>query len=94
VRRFAEVSSYFRGKRVRITTFTEQFTGTTAGLESSGVLRVARDDGRGSDRTDGGFGIRGMRERVAQAGGELHVVTQPGRGFEVTALLPVRGVPV
>jgi hypothetical protein len=32
---------------VRITTATETFTGTTAGLESSGVLRVARDDGRG-----------------------------------------------
>jgi BirA family biotin operon repressor/biotin-[acetyl-CoA-carboxylase] ligase len=31
VRRFAEVSSYFRGKRVRITTSTETFTGTTAG---------------------------------------------------------------
>ncbi|MGB6978489.1 MAG: biotin--[acetyl-CoA-carboxylase] ligase [Candidatus Acidiferrales bacterium] len=47
LRRFAEVSSYFQGKRVRITTFTETFTGTTAGLEPSGVLRVARDDGRG-----------------------------------------------
>ena len=47
VRRFAEVSSYFQGKRVRISTATETFTGTTAGIESSGVLRVARDDGRG-----------------------------------------------
>jgi len=47
VRRFAEVSSYFQGKRVRISTATETFTGTTAGLESSGVLRVVRDDGRG-----------------------------------------------
>ena len=47
VRRFAEVSSYFQGKRVRISTAIETFTGTTAGLESSGVLRVARDDGRG-----------------------------------------------
>jgi BirA family transcriptional regulator, biotin operon repressor / biotin---[acetyl-CoA-carboxylase] ligase len=46
VRRFAEVSSYFQGKRVRITTATESFVGTTAGLELSGVLRVARDDGR------------------------------------------------
>ncbi len=46
LRRFAEVSSYFRGKRVRITTSAEIFTGTTAGLEPSGVLRVARDDGR------------------------------------------------
>ena len=42
------------------------------------------------EQADGGFGIRGMRERVTQAGGELRVVTQPGRGFEVTALLPLR----
>jgi BirA family biotin operon repressor/biotin-[acetyl-CoA-carboxylase] ligase len=49
LRRFAEVSSYFQGKRVRITTETETFTGTTAGLEASGVLRVARDDGRGTE---------------------------------------------
>jgi BirA family transcriptional regulator, biotin operon repressor / biotin---[acetyl-CoA-carboxylase] ligase len=48
LRRFAEVSSYHQGKRVRITTATETFTGTTAGLEPSGILRVARDDGRGT----------------------------------------------
>ncbi len=47
IRRFAQVSSYFQGKRVRITTATETYTGSTAGLEPSGVLRVARDDGRG-----------------------------------------------
>lgn len=47
LRRFAEVSSYFQGKRVKISTATETFTGTTAGLEPSGVLRVERDDGRG-----------------------------------------------
>jgi BirA family biotin operon repressor/biotin-[acetyl-CoA-carboxylase] ligase len=47
--RFAEVSSYFQGKRVRITTAAETFTGTTAGLETSGVLRVVRDDGRGTE---------------------------------------------
>ena len=50
----------------------------------------ARDDGRGSTSADGGYGIRGMRERVAEAGGELRVVSEPGRGFEVTALLPMR----
>ena len=49
LRRFAQVSSYFEGKRVRITTATETFTGVTAGLEPSGVLRVARDDGRGTE---------------------------------------------
>lgn len=47
LRRFAEVSSYFQGKRVRIKTLTETFSGSTAGLEPNGVLRVARDDGRG-----------------------------------------------
>ena len=56
------------------------------------TLRIeARDDGRGSNGRDEGFGIRGMRERITQAGGELHVGTQPGQGFEVTALLPARG---
>jgi BirA family biotin operon repressor/biotin-[acetyl-CoA-carboxylase] ligase len=49
LRRFAEVSTFSQGKRVRITTATETFTGTTAGLEPSGVLRVARDDGRGTE---------------------------------------------
>ena len=49
LRRFAEVSSYFRGKRVRITTAHESFTGVTAGLEASGVLRVTRDDGHGTE---------------------------------------------
>ncbi len=46
LRRFAEVSSYFEGKRVRITTAKETFEGTTAGLESMGILRVKRDDGK------------------------------------------------
>jgi BirA family transcriptional regulator, biotin operon repressor / biotin---[acetyl-CoA-carboxylase] ligase len=47
LRRFSEVSSYFEGKRVQITTSAETFTGVTSGLEPSGVLRVLRDDGRG-----------------------------------------------
>ena len=46
--RFAEVSSYARGKRVRITTATETYVGTTDGLEPNGLLRVRRDDGRNS----------------------------------------------
>jgi BirA family transcriptional regulator, biotin operon repressor / biotin---[acetyl-CoA-carboxylase] ligase len=45
VERFAEVSSFYKGKRVRITTTTESYTGVTAGLEPSGLLRVLRDDG-------------------------------------------------
>jgi BirA family biotin operon repressor/biotin-[acetyl-CoA-carboxylase] ligase len=44
--RFAEVSTYARGKRVRITTANESYVGITDGLEPSGLLRVRRDDGR------------------------------------------------
>ena len=44
--RFAEVSSYARGKRVRIHTGTETYVGTTDGLEANGLLRVRRDDGQ------------------------------------------------
>jgi BirA family biotin operon repressor/biotin-[acetyl-CoA-carboxylase] ligase len=46
VSRFSEVSSYARGKRVRIKTENETYVGTTDGLESGGLLRVRRDDGR------------------------------------------------
>lgn len=49
LRRFSEVSSYFQGKRVQIATHSETFTGVTAGLEPTGVLRVARDDERGTE---------------------------------------------
>jgi BirA family biotin operon repressor/biotin-[acetyl-CoA-carboxylase] ligase len=46
VARFSEVSTYARGKRVRISAATESYVGTTAGLEPNGMLRVERDDGR------------------------------------------------
>lgn len=46
VARFTEVSSFARGKRVRIATAAETYTGVTDGLEPNGLLRVRRDDGR------------------------------------------------
>jgi BirA family transcriptional regulator, biotin operon repressor / biotin---[acetyl-CoA-carboxylase] ligase len=46
VARFSEVSSYATGKRVRIESASETYTGTTDGLEPGGLLRVRRDDGR------------------------------------------------
>ena len=44
--RFREISSFARGKRVRISTATETYCGVTDGLEPNGLLRVRRDDGR------------------------------------------------
>lgn len=43
--RFEEISSYARGKKVRVTTGAESFTGVTAGLSGEGLLRVQREDG-------------------------------------------------
>jgi BirA family biotin operon repressor/biotin-[acetyl-CoA-carboxylase] ligase len=46
VAKFSAVSSFARGKRVRIESAMETYTGTTDGLEPGGLLRVRRDDGR------------------------------------------------
>lgn len=54
-----------------------------------GVLRIeVRDDGSRLERDSGGFGIIGMRERVATFGGSFSADFPPGSGFVVTAALP------
>ena len=54
------------------------------------VVLTIRDDGRGLDaaRTDGGFGLHGMRERVASLGGQFGLESQPGRGLTLRITLP------
>jgi BirA family biotin operon repressor/biotin-[acetyl-CoA-carboxylase] ligase len=47
VRGFEENSSYARGKKVRVVTGAETFSGVTAGLTGEGWLRVERGDGGG-----------------------------------------------
>jgi biotin-(acetyl-CoA carboxylase) ligase len=44
--RFCEASSFAKGKRVRISTAVETYSGLTDGLEPNGLLRVRRGDGR------------------------------------------------
>lgn len=51
---------------------------------------VARDDGRGSDGVRAGHGLRGMRERLVELGGDIAFSTAPSAGFIVTARLPLR----
>src|SRR5258708_37474899 len=46
VTRFESISSYAKGKRVRVTNGTESYAGTTAGLGPEGLLQVEREDGR------------------------------------------------
>ena len=61
----------------------------SAGPDGAAQLAVA-DDGRGFDvaaRRDG-FGLEGMAERVALAGGELEVSSTPGGGTTLVVRLP------
>ena len=46
IKRFSEVSSYAKSKRVRVATGAETFEGITAGLDAAGLLLVIRDGGR------------------------------------------------
>ncbi|MEV4689363.1 sensor histidine kinase [Microbacterium sp. LWH3-1.2] len=57
--------------------------------DGAAVLEV-RDDGRGFDvsRPGSGFGLDGMRERVALAGGAFDVASVPGEGATLTVRLP------
>jgi signal transduction histidine kinase len=51
-------------------------------------LRV-HDNGRGTMRVDGGFGLLGIRERAEQLGGSVAFHTAAGHGFTLDMELPV-----
>ena len=71
---------------------TISYMGDTVALD-------ARDDGAGfdparevekkRDRDSGGFGLKGMRERVEGAGGILSIESAPGEGSTLAVELPV-----
>lgn len=56
--------------------------------QRDGKLAIdARDDGAGTDHIQFGNGLRGMRERVQQAGGTMDVASMRGKGFDVHIVL-------
>mgnify|MGYP006189919043 CR=1 FL=1 len=57
--------------------------------DGAAILIDARDDGAGSPHVVAGNGLTGMRERLAQYGGELRIETRPGQGFRLHIALPV-----
>lgn len=61
----------------------------------SGALLEIVDDGSGFDpaRPGGGFGLEGMAERVALAGGAFEVDSAPGAGTTVRVRLPISAEP-
>ncbi|HEU4907552.1 MAG TPA: sensor histidine kinase [Propionibacteriaceae bacterium] len=50
---------------------------------------TVRDNGQGAGELRTGNGIRGMRERAAEWGGELVISSEYGAGTVVTAILPL-----
>lgn len=59
------------------------------GRSGADVRIEARDDGCGALAVQSGNGLLGLRERFEQCGGAFSFDTAPGRGFRVTAVLPV-----
>jgi signal transduction histidine kinase len=66
---------------------------TVTAKESEGEIQiVVSDDGSGFDptATTGGRGLTGMRERIELLGGEIEVSSEPGRGTEIVARVPLQ----
>lgn len=59
--------------------------------DSAAARLAVSDDGRGFDpaEVNGGFGLRGMRDRVQQVGGTVETSSAPGSGTTVTVRVPV-----
>ena len=59
---------------------------------SQTVTLVLEDNGSGFDPSENttGFGLQGMRERIEALGGRLWLCSQPGRGCQIQAEIPLR----
>jgi signal transduction histidine kinase len=58
--------------------------------DDAGIALTVRDDGTGFDpeQQSSGFGLIGMRERLALVSGTLEIRSRPGAGTELTARIP------
>ena len=76
----ANVRLHSQARRVR----------ATLSYSSDEVRLDIVDDGVGFDQREaGGFGLRSMRDRLAELGGTLVVESAPGDGTAVAATLPI-----
>ena len=64
----------------------------TAKQSGSEIHISVHDDGAGfdSDAATSGRGLAGMRERIELLGGRIEVDSEPGKGTEITARVPLR----
>jgi signal transduction histidine kinase len=57
--------------------------------DGGGRAAQERDGGTQAEPPGGGFGLRGIAERVAALGGRTQAGALPGGGFEVAAVIPL-----
>jgi signal transduction histidine kinase len=58
--------------------------------EDGGVRLDSRDDGEGTDQLRLGHGLKGLRERFQQQGGQISFESERGNGFRVMGWIPTR----
>jgi signal transduction histidine kinase len=60
-------------------------------VHDDAVTLLVSDDGKGLSHTGdrSGFGLRGLRERADQLGGDLHLAPRPGGGTQLSFRLPL-----
>jgi signal transduction histidine kinase len=63
------------------------------GHDGATFLIEITDDGVSADGAEEGSGLRGMRERAEQCGGDLEAGPNPGGGWRVRARFPLERVP-
>lgn len=73
------VSKHGQANKVKVT--------LTYNASKTVLLRV-EDDGVGSNGSDSGFGLLGVRERAQQLGGKVQINTARGKGFTLEVELP------
>jgi signal transduction histidine kinase len=56
--------------------------------EDGGVRLDSRDDGEGTDQLRLGHGLKGLRERFQQQGGQIAFESTRGSGFRVMGWIP------
>ncbi|MBI3138335.1 MAG: hypothetical protein HYZ15_07105 [Sphingobacteriales bacterium] len=63
----------------------------TARVEKQKIIMQVEDDGRGFDlnRVSGGNGLRNIRHRVEELGGQLDISTEPGKGCRIRFSVPL-----
>ncbi|MFZ6874121.1 PAS domain-containing protein [Undibacterium sp. Di27W] len=56
--------------------------------QQDGIILLMVDDGKGVSTDELGHGLSGMRERVSELGGRMHISSQPDEGFHLHIWLP------